>query len=83
MAAAEAAAKELIRKKQELASQINGARIALLARKEYAALIKMKERRAFIAKEIVATEKTFVDGLLVMLELFQAPVRELVFFVLY
>ena len=55
----------------------------MLARKEYAALIKMKERRAFIAKEIVATEKTFVDGLLVMLELFQAPVRELVFFVLY
>lgn len=77
LAAAEAAVRELQRQKDALARILQINVRALLARVEFASLLKMAERRRLIAKEIVATEASYVDGLLVLIELFAVPLEEL------
>mmetsp|Transcript_981 Transcript_981/g.1642 ORF Transcript_981/g.1642 Transcript_981/m.1642 type:complete len:473 (-) Transcript_981:595-2013(-) len=60
----------------ELSKILNASAIALIARKNYEKTLKMKERRKLIVGEIVATEKTYVQGLAIILNLYHGPLEE-------
>jgi hypothetical protein len=75
LANAERAVAELKRRKAALGAVLAPNILAMLARREYESYLKMRDKRTFIVKEIVATEATFCEGLLVMLELFAQPIE--------